>query len=23
VGGLSIDEIIYFLNGLGANAPRP
>ena len=23
VGGLSIDEIIYFLNGLGALAPRP
>ena len=23
VGGLNIDEIIKFLNGLGANAPRP
>ena len=23
VGGLSIDEIIKYLNGLGANAPRP
>ena len=23
VGGLRIDEIIKFLNGLGANAPRP